>query len=92
MATKIPQNPKTHLEKMLCDADLDYLGRDDFEPIAATLFQELFVRNLVSDENTWNNIQVKFIGAHQYYTESSIKKREIKKQKHLNSLLESIRL
>lgn len=87
MATKIPQNPKTNLEKIICDADLDYLGRDDFEPIAATLFQELFVRNLVPDENTWNQIQVKFIGAHQYHTESAKKKRERKKYDHLTKLL-----
>ena len=38
MATKIPQSPKNTLERIICDADLDYLGRDDFEGIAATLF------------------------------------------------------
>ena len=92
LATKIPQSPKTQLEKIICDADLDYLGRDDFEPIAATLYQELSVRNLVPDENTWNHIQVKFIGAHQYHTESARHKREIKKQKHLNDLLDLIKL
>ena len=27
MATKIPQNPHTLLERIICDADLDYLGR-----------------------------------------------------------------
>ncbi len=30
MATKIPQNPFDKLAMVLCDADLDYLGRDDF--------------------------------------------------------------
>lgn len=29
-ATRIPQHPKNELEKILCDADLDYLGRSDF--------------------------------------------------------------
>jgi uncharacterized protein len=92
MATKIPQNPKTHLEKIICDADLDYLGRDDFEPVAATLFEELSVRNLVMDEKTWNHIQIRFISAHQYHTESAKNKRESKKQKHLNGLLALIRI
>lgn len=92
MATKIPQSPHTKLEKIICDADLDYLGRDDFELIAAALFQELSVRNLVPDENTWNHIQVKFIGAHQYHTESAKNKRESKKQKHLNGLLAIIKI
>src|SRR2546423_374818 len=30
IATKIPQSPHTLLEKIICDADLDYLGREDF--------------------------------------------------------------
>ena len=30
LATKLPQSPKTHLEQIMCDADLDYLGRKDF--------------------------------------------------------------
>ena len=29
-ATRVSQNPKNHLEKILCDADLDYLGRSDY--------------------------------------------------------------
>jgi uncharacterized protein len=86
MATKIPQNPKTHLERIICDADLDYLGRGDFEPIAKTLYEELFSRNLISDENTWNRIQIKFISGHQYHTQSARLKREAKKQDHLRKL------
>jgi len=86
MATKIPQNPQTHLEEILCDADLDYLGRDDFEPIANTLFEELKARNMVSDLKTWDGIQCKFIGAHKYWTHSARQTREDAKQKHLASL------
>src|SRR5688572_30635722 len=37
MSTKIPQQPKTHMEQILCDADLDYLGRSDFFEIGDTL-------------------------------------------------------
>lgn len=86
MATKIPQNPQNHLEMILCDADLDYLGRVDFDPIAATLFKELEVRAIVSDIDSWNRIQVKFLEAHQYHTQSAKQKREIYKQDHLNKL------
>ena len=28
-ATKIPQKPQNHLEEILADSDLDYIGRDD---------------------------------------------------------------
>src|SRR5688572_26750494 len=34
MATNIPQSPKTLLEQIICDADLDYLVRNDFELIS----------------------------------------------------------
>src|SRR5690606_19212224 len=30
MATRIPQSPQDKLSEILCDADLDYLGRTDF--------------------------------------------------------------
>ena len=30
MATRIPQTPHNLLEQIIADADLDYLGRDDF--------------------------------------------------------------
>jgi uncharacterized protein len=86
MATKIPQAPKTILEEILCDADLDYLGRDDFEPIAASLFEELKARKLVENEKTWNVVQVKFLESHRYHTKSAINKREVQKQKRLTEL------
>jgi hypothetical protein len=41
MATKLPPNPKNLLEKIICDSDLDYLGRSDFIPVSNTLFEEL---------------------------------------------------
>jgi uncharacterized protein len=40
MATKIPQSPKSHLEEIICDADLNYLGRIDFFGIGENLYKE----------------------------------------------------
>ncbi|GGB76568.1 HD domain-containing protein [Dyadobacter sediminis] len=90
MATKIPQNPQNHLEEIICDADLDYLGRDDFEPIAETLFQELKVRQIVADRESWNQIQVKFLTAHHYWTQSATRQRAPKKAVHLENLIKLI--
>ena len=86
MATKIPQSPSNKLEEIICDADLDYLGRDDFESIAATLFLELQNCEMVTDIDVWNHIQVNFIGAHQYFTQTNKLSRESKKQEHLAEL------
>jgi predicted metal-dependent HD superfamily phosphohydrolase len=71
MVTKIPQQPKTLLESIICDADLDYLGREDFPSIAEFLYLELKACGEMNDRARWNEIQLSFLGAHQYHTESS---------------------
>ncbi len=86
MATRIPQTPHTKLEEILCDADLDYLGRDDFEPIAHSLYRELKVRHMVADELVWNRIQVSFLGSHHYWTQTAITTRQAVKEQHLSAL------
>ena len=86
MATQIPQNPKTILEKIICDADLDYLGRNDFYEISNTLFQEMKIYNNLHDEKEWNKIQKKFLDKHQYHTEFGKKHREHKKQQYLQEI------
>lgn len=88
MATKIPQSPKTMLEQIICDADLDYLGRDDFEPISQTLHKEFIIFKIIPEDIVWDHIQIKFFESHHYFTKSSISKRNEKKLKYLNILKE----
>jgi len=83
MATKIPQLPKNHLEQIICDADLDYLGRDDFSPISDGLYKEFTEAGIVKNENDWNKLQVSFFNSHNYFTKSALKLRDKKKQEHL---------
>lgn len=87
MATKIPQSPQNHLEKILCDADLDYLGRADFAPIAQSLFEELYGLGMINDKNAWNELQVLFLREHRYWTYTARQSRDQTKQQHLESLL-----
>jgi adenylate cyclase len=86
MATKLPPTPETKLEKIICDSDLDYLGRSDFIPVSATLFKELAAQNIITDENEWNKLQVKFISGHQYFTETANGLREVNKQKQIDRI------
>jgi len=86
MATKIPQSPNTLLEQILCDADLDYLGRADFFTIGESLFEELKDYQLISDEQTWNRLQVSFLTAHRYHTNTNKILREPVKQGYLEDL------
>ncbi len=89
-ATKIPQTPHNLLEKIICDADLDYLGRNDFHKISNSLFEEMKIYNHLHDEKEWNRIQKKFLEKHHYFTEFGKKNREHKKQEYLKEINELV--
>jgi len=86
MATKIPQNPQTQLEKIIADADLEYLGTDDFDKIGNTLFEEVKIYLKVESRRQWDVIQVNFLKNHHYYTRFCQLNREPGKQKHLKEV------
>lgn len=87
-STEIPQSPKTHLEQIMCDADLDYLGRDDFHVIADYLRRELREHEKLNSDRMWDEIQIKFLNQHTYFTKSAIRLRQEKKEKHLREIEE----
>ena len=80
MATQIPQVPVTLLEKIICDADLDYLGREDFFSIGDNLRKEFLRFKIVANDEQWELLQMNFLQNHQYHTRSSKKLREPAKQ------------
>ncbi len=86
LATKIPQSPKNQLERIICDADLDYLGREDFYKIGDTLFEELKAFGILRNKNEWNKIQVSFLNMHNYHTETNLARRTSQKNAYLNEL------
>jgi HD superfamily phosphodiesterase len=79
-ATRIPQTPNDALSAILCDADLDYLGRDDYDPIAETLYREFLHYGVLESEAQWLQVQIKFLGSHRYFTSTSLASREAGKQ------------
>lgn len=86
MATKYPQEPQNQLDQLLCDADLDYLGRPDFEPISTSLFHELTARQLIAGEYAWLQLQADFLAHHRYWTPVSIARRAAPKQARLDHI------
>jgi predicted metal-dependent HD superfamily phosphohydrolase len=81
LATKYPQKPQNLLQQIICDADLDYLGRPDFIPTSQNLFRELFERNKIDTIEQWNKMQIKFMEKHRYFTATARRYREPEKQK-----------
>jgi uncharacterized protein len=85
-ATKIPQSPKTPLEEIICDSDLDYLGKDNFYEISNLLFKELQSMGVMKDLHDWNHAQIKFLEAHTYHTEFARKYRQPVKEVRIAEL------
>lgn len=80
MSTKLPPRPTDLLEQIICDSDLDYLGRSDFIPVSNTLYEELKAQDKITSLTDWNKLQVKFISGHQYFTGTARRLREVNKK------------
>ena len=91
MATQIPQTPHNKLEQIICDADLDYLGRDDFFTIGNKLFDELCMYGIINTELEWNKLQVRFLEKHHYFTPVAKKLRKAKKAENLTLIKTKIK-
>lgn len=86
MATRIPQTPQNLLEEIIADADLDYLGRDDFWSIGDKLFTELRMYGIIGTDEEWNALQLKFLEQHNYFTRTAIDTRRKKKDEYVAEL------
>lgn len=68
MATKLPQIITNKLEAILADADLEYLGTDDFFEISKQLYLEMLHRNPELTHMEFDKIQITFLEGHHYFT------------------------
>lgn len=71
LATVLPQTPKTHLEQIMADADLDVLGRDDFMLYNKNLRNELALLGQEFSDFDWYARQLQFLKSHTYFTASA---------------------
>jgi uncharacterized membrane-anchored protein YitT (DUF2179 family)/predicted metal-dependent HD superfamily phosphohydrolase len=86
ISTRLPQSPTDIYSKILCDADLFYLGTDDYTANAAKLFKEFAVTGPAYTESEWHLRQVEFLSTHKYFTKSAISMLEARKEKTLLNL------
>ncbi len=86
MSTKLPQSPKNKLAEILCDADLYYLGTDEYYISANSLYKEFLHFKVIKNEKEWNLMQIKFLKSHHYFTPFAIQDLTVKKNKHLATL------
>lgn len=69
LATQMPQDPKTHMERILCDCDLDQLGMGSYTEQAAKLRKEWEIqKSIVYTDQEWTRLQIEFLSGHKYFT------------------------
>ncbi|MBT4376658.1 HD domain-containing protein [archaeon] len=66
-ATEFPQEPKTHLEKIMCDADLSLMGLDSLIENIDEYRKELGI----SDLKNWYESQIGFLSNYKWVTETA---------------------
>lgn len=70
-ATALPQDPKSLLDEIMVDADLDNLGRDDFMQRNLDFRGELARHGREFGDQEWIVNQIKFVEPHTYFTASA---------------------
>jgi predicted metal-dependent HD superfamily phosphohydrolase len=87
LATQHDVAPETLLEKIMCDADHDYLGRKDYTGIAEKLRVELADFGTKFNEIEWIDFQINFLeNIHTYHTETARNIREEGKKSRVREL------
>ncbi|WP_042506392.1 HD domain-containing protein [Algibacter lectus] len=89
-ATKMPQNPKTKLEQIICDADLFHLSTKTY-----MLKNELLriewktYMDLIFTDQDWFKLNLDFLSEHHYHTNYGKNVLETQKQNNINLLKDS---
>jgi len=86
LSTQIYSKPNSLLQKIMSDADYDYLGREDNFKIANSLNKELQANGFSFSDQEWNAMQITFLNKHEYHTAFSIGHRRSKKWDYLRNL------
>jgi class 3 adenylate cyclase/predicted metal-dependent HD superfamily phosphohydrolase len=86
MATQWPQSPRTPLEEILADADLDVLGRADLPLRNQALRTELASSGAVLSDQQWYRSQLQVLEDHYYFTAAARSLRAEGKQRNIEEI------
>ena len=87
MATRMPQEPESILEEIICDIDLDYLGCENYFERSELLFQEWLSLGLVQNRDEWKKKELDFLTNHHFHSEFGKAKRQPQLKRHLETIL-----
>lgn len=78
------------LKRILCDADLDNLGREDFFRVSDSLRREIEEHGRKLGDLEWTSRQIVFVSQHRWFTESQRRLRQARKEENLRALQASL--
>ena len=86
-ATRLPQNPTSLIEQIICDADLFHLGTSDFREKNKLLREELNdFGNMDLSKKDWRKKNIEFLTKHNYFTSYAKENLDPLKQVYLEEL------
>lgn len=91
LATRMPQQPQSLLEKILCDADLHHFSRSDYPAHEQALKKEWEdTLNLQYDDEQWKKLNLQMLREHQYWTPYGKTVLQLRKEVNIRKLEERI--
>ena len=85
-------NPKNIYEKIIKDADMDNLWRDDFQKKSNDIKKELeTVKKIKLKDPEWHHSLVDLLISHKFNTDVQRKERDKKKQENLNKMITKLK-
>jgi len=91
MATDPEVEPQNLLEKIIKDADMDNLWRDDFFDISEKLkLERETIKRIKIKDPEWHHASLDIVQWHRFYTPTQIQERNEKLQKNLEKLREKL--
>lgn len=90
LATRIPHQPETFLEQIICDADTYNLGTDEFITTDDQLREELSLRSFDTSEG-WHQGTLAFLRRHRFFTSYCQQLLLAGKQKNMDTIIGRIK-
>lgn len=69
LATRMPRNPQTLLQQIICDADTYHLGTKEFKTTNKQIKKEYDLRKIPAPAGGWKKGSLDFIESHTFYTD-----------------------
>ncbi|GAA4310248.1 hypothetical protein GCM10023149_04850 [Mucilaginibacter gynuensis] len=86
-ATRLPQNPFSRVEEIICDADMAHLASDNYPAYSERLRKEwaIYLNKTYTDEE-WDKLNIDFLTKHHYFSKYGQQVLEPLKQKQLRKI------